>query len=149
MGKGSLTRRRAVRSTQRAKAAEDAARGRLVDIDRLEALLIAAARQERSLTYAEVLAHFGIRIAPRRVYALCHDLGAVCRRNRARREPELAVLVVRQADGLPGEGFFHSVWREGTYDGPATGPEARAYIREETDRVFSYWRADGAGRKPR
>ena len=30
------------------------------------------------------------------MYALCRDLGAVCERNRARGEPELAVLVVRK-----------------------------------------------------
>jgi hypothetical protein len=111
----------------------------LVDIDRLEALLVAAARARRSLTYAEVLAHFCIRITPRRVYALCRDLGAVCERNRARGEPELAVLVVRKADRLPGEGFFHSLWRDGAYDGPATGPVAAAFIRRETERVFAYW----------
>jgi hypothetical protein len=111
----------------------------LVDVDELERLLIAAARARRSLTYAEVLAHFGMRITPRRVYALCRDLGAVCERNRARGEPELAVLVVRKSDGLPGEGFFHSFWRDGTYDGPATGPLAMAFIRRETERVFVRW----------
>ena len=115
----------------------------LVDVDELEKLLIAAARARRSLTYAEVLAHFGIRITPRRVFALCRDLGAVCERNRTRGEPELAVLVVRKADRLPGEGFFHSLWRAGAYDGPATGPAAAAFIRRETERVFAHW----AGRR--
>jgi hypothetical protein len=86
-----------------------------------------------------VLAHFGLRITPRRVFALCRDLGAVCERNRARGEPELAVLVVRKSDRLPGEGFFHSLWRDGAYDGPATGPAAAAFIRGETERVFAHW----------
>ena len=115
---------------------------RLVEIAELETLLIGAARARRSLTYAEVLAHFGIRITPRRVFALCRDLGAVCERNRARGEPELAVLVVRKADRLPGEGFFHGLWRDGAYDGPATGPAAQAFIRRETEAVFAYWRGD-------
>ena len=115
----------------------------LVDVDRLEALLIEAARARRSLTYAEVLAHFGIRITPRRVFALCRDLGAVCERNRVRGEPELAVLVVRKSHRLPGEGFFHGLWRDGAYDGPATGPAAQAFIRRETERVFAHW----AGRR--
>jgi hypothetical protein len=115
------------------------ARSTLVDVDELEKLLIAAARARRSLTYAEVLAHFGMRITPRRVYALCRDLGAVCERNRARGEPELAVLVVRKSDRLPGEGFFHSLWRDGAYDGPATGPAAATFIRREAERVFAYW----------
>lgn len=119
-------------------------RSALVDVDELEKLLVAAARSRQSLTYAEVLAHFGMRITPRRVYALCRDLGAVCERNRARREPELAVLVVRKSDGLPGEGFFHSLWRDGAYDGPATGPAAAAFIRRETERVFAHWALQSA-----
>jgi hypothetical protein len=117
-------------------------RASLVDVDELERLLIDAARARRSLTYAEVLAHFGMRITPRRVFALCRDLGAVCERNRARGEPELAVLVVRKVDRLPGEGFFHSLWRDGVYEGPATGPVAMAFIRRETERVFGYWARD-------
>ncbi|MGH6895471.1 MAG: ribose-phosphate pyrophosphokinase [Geminicoccaceae bacterium] len=121
------------------KSCQHGTRAGVVDIDRLEALLIEAARARRSLTYAEVLAHFGIRITPRRVYALCRDLGAVCERNRARGEPELAVLVVRKSDRLPGEGFFHSLWRDGAYDGPATGPAAEAFIRREAEGVFAHW----------
>jgi hypothetical protein len=113
----------------------------MVDVDRLEALLVAAARARRSLTYAEVLAHFGLKITPRRVFGLCRDLGAVCERNRARGEPELAVLVVRKSDRLPGEGFFHGLWRDGAYDGPATGPAAQAFIRRTTGRVFAHWSA--------
>ena len=125
------------------KGCKHGTRAGLVDVDRLEALLIEAARARRSLTYAEVLGQFGLRITPRRVYALCRDLSAVCARNRARGEPELAVLVVRKSDRLPGEGFFHSLWRDGTYDGPATGPVAAAFIRRETERVFAHW----AGRR--
>jgi hypothetical protein len=53
----------------------------LVDVDRLEALLIEAARARRSLTYAEMLAHFGIRITPRPL---------AVRRNRAARRNEPA-----------------------------------------------------------
>lgn len=117
----------------------------MIDVDQLEALLIAAAREQRSLTYAEVLGHFNQRITPRRVYGLCRDLGEVCRRNRARGEPELAVLVVRKSDGLPGEGFFRSAWDDGDYDGPPTGLRARAYVREEQERVFGHFAALPSG----
>jgi hypothetical protein len=113
----------------------------VVDIDQLDALLIRAAREGRTLSYADVLAHFGQRITPRRVFGLCRDLGEVCRRNRERGEPELAVLVVRKTDGLPGEGFFRSAWRDGSYDGPPSGPRARAYIRDEQERVFDHFAA--------
>jgi hypothetical protein len=125
------------RKDEQARRRRDGAH--LVDVDRLEALLIEAARARQSLTYAEVLAHFAIRITPRRVYALCRDLGTICERNRARGEPELAVLVVRKSDRLPGDGFFHSAWRDGEYEGPATGPEARAYIDALAAAVFTFW----------
>jgi hypothetical protein len=115
----------------------------VVDIDQLELLLRRAASEGRTLTYADVLGHFGQRIAPRRVFGLCRDLGEVCRRNRTRGEPELAVLVVRKSDGLPGEGFFRSFWRDGSYDGPPSGPPARAFIRDEQERVFDYFAPAG------
>jgi hypothetical protein len=149
--KGRLTGQRAVEPERDANRRARGIRTSRVDVDRLEALLVEAARARRSLTYAEVLAHFGLGITPRRVYALCRDLGAVCERNRARGEPELAVLVVRKADRLPGEGFFHSLWRDGAYDGPATGPVAAAFIRRETERVFAHWDGDArpASARPR
>lgn len=112
----------------------------MVDIDELEALLIDAARDRRTLAYGEVLSHFGKRVTPIRVYALCRDLGMISERNRRRQEPELAVLVVRKTDRLPGEGFFHGAWKDGDYEGPATGPEARAYIDGLTETVFAHFR---------
>ncbi|MGH1482615.1 MAG: ribose-phosphate pyrophosphokinase [Geminicoccales bacterium] len=111
----------------------------MVDIDDLERLLINAATEKRTLAYGDVLRHFDKRTTPIRVYALCRDLGKVSDRNRERGEPELAVLVVRKSDRLPGEGFFHGPWEEGHYDGPATGPRAVAYIEGLTQSVFDYW----------
>ena len=111
----------------------------MVDIDALEQFLIDAARERRTLSYSEVLGHFGKRVTPIRVYALCRDLGIVSERNRSRREPELAVLVVRKTDRLPGEGFFRGAWKDGSYDGPATGPRARVYIDGLTEDVFDHF----------
>jgi len=124
----------------------------MVDIDALDQLLIEAARSRLTLTYGEVLAHFGKRVTPIRVYALCRDLGVVSERNRERREPELAVLVVRKTDRLPGEGFFHGAWKDGSYDGPATGPDARTYIDGLTEIVFDHFsgqRGQAVGRPER
>jgi len=111
----------------------------MVDIDALEQLLIDAARDRRTLAYSDVLGYFGKRVTPIRVYALCRDLGVVSERNRMRGEPELAVLVVRKTDRLPGEGFFRTAWKDGSYEGPATGPEARVFIDGLTETVFSYF----------
>jgi hypothetical protein len=114
----------------------------MLDIDALERLLITAAKERRSLAYGEVLRHFERRVTPVRVRALCRDLGEVSARNRDRREPELAVLVVRKTDRLPGEGFFKSAWLDGSYDGPPTGPRAEAYIQELSEAVFDHWAGD-------
>ncbi len=111
----------------------------MVDVDELERLLIQAASERRTLAYSDVLSHFGKRTTPIRVFALCRDLGEVSERNRVRGEPELAVLVVRKTDRLPGEGFFRGAWTDGDYDGPATGQRAKAYISMLTERVFDYW----------
>ena len=111
----------------------------MVDVDELERLLIQAASERRTLAYSDVLHHFGKRTTPIRVFALCRDLGEVSERNRSRGEPELAVLVVRKTDRLPGEGFFRGAWKDGDYDGPATGPKAEQFIEELTARVFDYW----------
>lgn len=111
----------------------------MVDVDELERLLVQAASERRTLAYSDVLSHFGKRTTPIRVYALCRDLGEVSERNRLRGEPELAVLVVRKNDRLPGEGFFHGAWQDGHYDGPAKGPRAEAYIGVLTEAVFDYW----------
>ena len=113
----------------------------MVDIDELERLLVRAAAERRTLAYGDVLNHFGKRTTPIRVFALCRDLGKVSERNRERGEPELAVLVVRKSDRLPGEGFFHGPWADGLYDGPATGPEAEGYIKSLTEAVFAFWAA--------
>ena len=61
--------------------------------------------------------------------ALCKVLGAVDHDGAERGEPELAVLVVRQSDGLPGQGW----WVDGGasshgYTGPWEGPKARRLI---------------------
>lgn len=115
-----------------------------LDIDALERLLLRAARSGRALGYGEVLGAFGRRVGRGSVAALCRDLGQVCRRNRERGEPELAVLVVRSGDRLPGEGYFRDLRAKGIYAGPSTGPEAEAIVAELQGRVFAHFGAPPA-----
>lgn len=76
--------------------------------------------------------------------ALCRDLGRVQKRLSARGAPDLACLVVRAADGLPGVGWFASERAEGTYTGPPDGPPALAHLRACQERAFA-WAATAAG----
>ena len=73
--------------------------------------------------------------------ALCATLADVDAGARARGEPELAVLVVRQSDGLPGQGWWIGE-QKGDYAGPWEGPEARAVIDALQRKAFDYWSKD-------
>ncbi len=55
-------------------------------------------------------------------------------------EPELAVLVVRQSDGLPGQGWWvdDAAMIHG-YEGLWEGPQAAKFIRRLQRQAFEYW----------
>jgi len=61
----------------------------------------------------------------------------------AQNGPDLASLVVRKSDGLPGEGYFTSLRSAGEYDGPSTGMRAEAVVRRRQEAVFAYYAASG------
>ena len=73
--------------------------------------------------------------------ALCAILGAVDEQGAARGEPELAVLVVRQSDGLPGQGWWIGAARHYGYEGPWEGPEAAHFIRRLQAESFAFWQS--------
>lgn len=102
----------------------------MVDLDRLERVLVAAAREGRPVTYGQLLAYFERRVTRITVGALCRDLARVERRREGQGWPDLACLVVRRSDGLPGEGYFASLRAEGAYDGPVEGASAETLVRE-------------------
>lgn len=117
----------------------------MVDLDRLERALIRAALDRQPLTYGQLLAFFDRRVTRITVSALCRDLGRVEERRRAEAWPDLACLVVRKSDGLPGEGYFDSLRREGAYAGPSVGPAAQTFLRARQERAFT-WAAAREGR---
>ena len=109
--------------------------------DEVRAHLVAAAVAGHPLTYSELLAQLGHGFSRPRMRAVCKTLAAVDAEAEARGEPELAVLVVRQSDGLPGQGW----WVAGGaaphgYDGPWEGPEAAALIARLQGKAFAFWR---------
>ena len=56
-----------------------------------------------------------------------------------RGEPELAVLVVRQSDGLPGQGWWIGGAKKHGYNGLWEGPKAAKLIRKILCEAFDYW----------
>lgn len=106
------------------------------DLPEVKALLIAAARAGRDLSYSEMLLALGYRFTRPRMRSLCRLLDAIDHDGQLLGEPELAVLVVRESDRLPGQG-----WWAGRRDAPATwtGPAARAFVDGLQARAFAYW----------
>ena len=117
------------------------AAGLLADPAEVRAHLIAAASAGESITYSELLNQLGHQFTRPKMRQLCKVLSAVDDEAAERGEPELAVLVVRQSDGLPGQGW----WVAGGaanhgYEGLWEGPEARALVEQLQARTFDYWR---------
>ena len=113
--------------------------------DEVRAILVGAAKARVALTYSQVLETLGYTFSRPKMRALCAVLGAVDEEARSRGEPELAVLVVRQSDGLPGQGWWVSgAARHQGYDGPWERPSARAFINKAHVALFEYWSEDRA-----
>ena len=115
--------------------------GLLADPGEVRAILVAAARAGEAATYAEVLAMLGHHFSRPKMRQLCKVLAHVDEEAAARGEPELAVLVVRQSDGLPGQGWWIAGAKAHGYDGPWLGPRAQQLIRRLHGPAFDYWRA--------
>jgi hypothetical protein len=118
--------------------------GALATPDEVRLHLVAAARSASALTYSELLERLGYTFSRPKMRQLCAILSAVDEEAQARAEPELAVLVVRQSDGLPGQGWWVSGGaRERGYHGPWLGPEAARFIASVQAEAFAYWSRSG------
>ena len=109
-------------------------------------LLLEAAKARRDVSYADLLDMMGYAFSRPKMRQLCKTLGAVDDIGLAKGEPELAVLVVRQSDRLPGDGWWMSCAERFGYEGLWTGPEATKFIRRLQKRVFDYWGAKASAR---
>ena len=113
----------------------------LADPAEVRAHLVASARAGQSITYSELLAHLGYAFSRPKMRALCKVLEAVDAEAEGRGEPELAVLVVRQSDGLPGQGWWVGSAETHGHKGDWDGPAARRLIARLHARAFDYWSA--------
>lgn len=112
----------------------------LTDPAEVRAHLVAAAAAGHALTYSELLEHLGYGFSRPKMRQLCKTLGAVDEEAAARGEPELAVLVVRQSDDIPGQGWWVSGGAsQHGYNGPWEGPKATRFIRKLQQKTFDYW----------
>ncbi len=112
---------------------------KLFDLDEIEALLQGSARAGQPISYSEALNCLGLTFSRPKMRALCVALGEVDRRAKKRGEPELAVLVVRASDKLPGAGWWTEK-NDPAYKGPWEGAKAESYIKKIQKKTFDYWR---------
>ncbi|HWU72311.1 MAG TPA: ribose-phosphate pyrophosphokinase [Sphingomonas sp.] len=112
----------------------------IADVARVRALLIEAAKAGEAISYSHLLAQLGHRFTRPKMRAVCKTLDVIDEAAIAAGEPELAVLVVRESDGLPGQG-----WWDGArafvlgYNGPWTGAQAAKIVKEQQRVAFDYW----------
>ena len=106
------------------------------DVDHIESLLQAAAAQRDTFSYSELLQRLGMGFSRPKMRALCAVLDAIDDRAQAAGQPELAALVVRESDRLPGQGWW--VGRR-DYAGAFEGAPARKYLLVVQRRAFDYW----------
>jgi hypothetical protein len=111
--------------------------GALFDVDRIEAILQSSAAGAHVLSYSELLLMLGYRFTRPKMRALCRVLDVIDARAAVRGEPELAVLVVREGDRLPGQGWW--VGRT-DYQGEWVGAAAQAFISRIQGAAFDHWR---------
>ncbi|MDF2386194.1 hypothetical protein JMG10_32305 [Nostoc ellipsosporum NOK] len=110
------------------------------DAAQVRALLIDAAREHRAVSYSELLALLGHRFTRPLMRALCKTLDAIDDAAARNGEPELAVLVVRESDAMPGQGWWVSPRGSlAAYDGPWEGPAARALVEGLQREAFDHW----------
>lgn len=111
----------------------------MFSVDAVRALLVAAAREGRAVSYSEALGSLGYRFTRPKMRAFCKVLDTIDQQGAADNEPELAVLVVRESDGLPGQGWWVGRAFVLGYEGDWTGSDARALIRSLQAEAFEYW----------
>ena len=108
----------------------------LFDVDHVESMLQAAAREGVAMSYSEILLALGYAFSRPKMRALCKVLDTIDQRGAAAGQPELAVLVVRESDRLPGQGWW--VGRT-DYLGSWTGADARSFVWLLQAAAFGYW----------
>lgn len=112
----------------------------MFDIDHIEALLQSSAAAGRRVSYSELLLAIGQRFTRPRMRALCKVLDEIDNRAAAAGQPELAALVVRESDRLPGQGWWVA---RIDYAGAWEGPEARTYLDKVQRVAIAYWAKQG------
>jgi hypothetical protein len=113
--------------------------GLLADPREVRAILVASAKAGQPISYSQVLGLLGHDFTRPKMRALCKVLSFVDDEAEELGEPELAVLVVRQSDGLPGQGWWVGGAKKHGYTGLWEGPGAMRLVRKLHRGAFDFW----------
>lgn len=106
-----------------------------VERDRLAAHLDDLIARGRTQTYREAARALGLE-PPHTIHRLTVALEDLTTADaRAGRPLRAAAIVSRAGNGLPAAGFFAHARALGVYDGPETGAPARAFHRDQLERL--------------
>ena len=109
----------------------------LHDVARIKRILEHCAREGRAISYSELLLNLGFRFTRPKMRKVCKTIDKIDMLTAEEGAPALAVLVVREGDGLPGQGW----WTGRTdYQGEWTGPQAQKHVSGLQEKVFTYWK---------
>lgn len=112
----------------------------LINIDDLKSYLLGIAKTQETVTYKQVLQHFGLQLNPGSVGLLVREgLDPLINYNMEYDEPILSSLVVRKKSGIPGPGFFRKMQLSGKYEGSIQGKDAIDFHKIELNDVWSYY----------
>jgi len=112
----------------------------LQDVAAVRDVLVEAARRGTAMSYSETLNRLGLSFTRPKMRTLCRTMDRIDEDGRAAGEPGLAVLVVRAADGLPGQGWWTTRGQALGHKGAWEGPAAERLVRREQRAAFRYWR---------
>ena len=118
---------------------DDNGAGAISDVARVRAILIDAARERRAVSYSELLGALGFRFTRPKMRAVCKTLDTIDREATVAGEPALAVLIVRETDRLPGQGWWTGAADAYGYKGDWSGPEAARLVAQLQAKAFDYW----------
>ncbi len=96
--------------------------------------MVAAAREESTLSYSALVKEIRSITFQPHDFRLFHLLGRISKEEVAHGRGMLTAVVVRQEDGLPGQGFFQLA-KELGFD----ASDQEAFWASELARVFKVW----------
>lgn len=102
--------------------------------DEMRSVLAETASERRTITYGELVTRISGGRMSARSSALAVMLGEVCEMEDVARGTMLGSIVVRAADGIPGDGYF----RHADALGRDTS-DREAFWHAEVDRVWDVW----------